>query len=208
VWADLFAGPLELRKGDFSRGFVAGSAEGWRLMPAEAFVATSAAWWPRLPFRHVHVYTRDQFPDELLDCDHLRRLTRLELQKGSGSQEVMREEFVVRLFGCDRFDRLVAFDTTFVPLSRPVVDAIRSAPFLRRLRRLCVQYCCLRHSGSLQFPDYPTMVRGDGLADRPGGAKAMIGRDLRRWANELLVVPPGETRWEALIEFTRRGGKE
>jgi uncharacterized protein (TIGR02996 family) len=202
-WADLFAAILP-EKRCFTRGFHDGTAEGRMQVSADTFVAHSAAWWPRLPFRQLTVTAVTQFPDEVLDCDYLRRLGWLDLFVSGVGEFILREEFVVRLFSCDRFDRLVSLTVNHLPLTRRIVDAIRACPFLPQLRKLWVGYWCAGHRGRLTFPGPDRYI-----APEPGGAPEAIGRQLDGLTDQLVVVPQWDTGWPAVQAATaeaRAGG--
>jgi hypothetical protein len=102
-----------------------------------------------------------------------------------------------------RFERLEELEVSRVALSRVAADAMRAAPFLDNLRRLSIDYYCVRHSAWIHCPDgvynsprIPRMKRGQ-IAEE-------LRKELRSLSRHYLVVPPGETLWQAMIEATRR----
>jgi uncharacterized protein (TIGR02996 family) len=117
-WADLFGNWKPQRK-HFRRGFHAGTFTNNASMSADDFAACSPRWWPWLPIRRVFLFTNDRFPETLLDCEYLRRLTRLRLYT-MGHERSPTEEFVVRLFGSTRFERLADLEINPMALSRAV----------------------------------------------------------------------------------------
>ncbi|MCE9566412.1 MAG: TIGR02996 domain-containing protein [Planctomycetes bacterium] len=203
-WTDLLP-PNGLRKESFTRGFTNGCMEGLAIVSPEVFTAHSARWWPLLPIRRLSLGTEKQFPDELLECEHLRRLTRLHLQKVAPFEHTFTEEFTVRLFASEQFVRLTEFVVSRVALSRATADALRAAPFLNNLRRLGLGYYSLGHSGWLLLPT-PDAYNSKDIPDVKHGE---ISRVLRERLDSLtgnhLIVQPGETSWRAMLEFTRTG---
>jgi uncharacterized protein (TIGR02996 family) len=203
-WRDLLAPPTLVTKEQFRRGFVSGSAEGTCPIPADRFLERSADLWPRLPLRDVELTPANgsvTFPAALLDCAHLRRLTRLKIC--SRWDRCIDEKFAVRLFSCDPFDRLRDLSAERVPLSRPVIDALRAVPYLPRLRYFVVRYMSTkygpRNRGLLQYP------RGDAPPE-PDSAHERLAEELSSVEPDLVVVPPGETDCEKIADHTRWRG--
>jgi hypothetical protein len=131
------------------------------------------------------------------------------VSNNTGWDEVLPEEFVVRLFSFNLFERLAVLRVGRVPLSRRVVDALRAAPYLRQLRRFDIGYLgasagdALR--SQLRFPR--GYVSGpDGLTKNPGGAVKALAKALPELEEHLVVVPPGETSCYTIVEHTRRVG--
>jgi uncharacterized protein (TIGR02996 family) len=197
-WADLLTG-WAISKDWFFRGFCRGTAE-WVLdLGADVFLARSPGWWPRLPIKRVRLMTANQFPDELLESDYLRRLTGLRVEKNGPYEHALAEEFMVRLFSSDQFARLEELEVVPIALSRAAADAMRSAPFLDNLKRLSVMYYSLGHMGWVVLPDQRAFHK----RDAPPVARGRVAAALRERLDELtanfLVVPPGETSWRAML---------
>jgi uncharacterized protein (TIGR02996 family) len=204
-WGDLLAPPTIVRKDNFRRGFVSGSAEETCTIPADRFLERSADLWPRLPLRCVQLTAASgsvAFPTALLDCAHLRRLTRLEVLSGWYGPCV-NEELVVQLFSRDRFDRLSDLTVQRVPFSRSVVDALRSAPYLPRLRHLYILGISLK--GGPYDNNWLSFPSGDEHPEEDG-AVAMLAKALPALEPYLVVVPPGETNATSILEHTRSLG--
>jgi len=203
-WADLLPAH-DMRKELFTRGFIKGSTEGVAVVSPEIFLAYSARWWPRLPIRMLFMGTESQFPDEMLECEYLRRLTLLRLQKGAPFEHTLTEEFTVRLFASERFERLTDFDVSRVALSRATFDAMRAAPFLDGLQRLCIRYYALGHSAALMCPEAPEYHDANPPRKERGQIAAMFRKRLDSLTGNYLIVQPGETSWRAMLAFTRMG---
>ena len=99
-------------------------------------------------------------------------------------------------------ERILKVERALAELSRAAADAMRAAPFLDNLRRLSIDYYCVRHSAWIHCPDgvynsprIPRMKRGEVAAE--------LRKELRSLSRHYLVVPPGETLWQAMIEATR-----
>jgi uncharacterized protein (TIGR02996 family) len=201
-WRDLFAPPTIVRKDDFHRGFISGSAAGMCRIPVDRFIARSEHLWPRVPIRCVQLTlppTSSEFPMALFDCASLRRLVRLEFSRQY--LRCLNEEFVIQLFSCGLFERLLELEVADVPLSRSVVQALRTSPYLSRLRRLNVQYTSIKNGERY----YDWLIFPSGAAHpEQSGAGAMLAKVLPKLEPYFVVVPPGETAHTAIIEHTRR----
>jgi len=203
-WADLLP-PDGMRKELFSRGFIRGSVIGEAVVSPEIFVTHSARWWPWLPIRRLWLGTANQFPDELLECEYLRRLALLRLQKLAPFEYALTEEFTVRLFASERFERLTEFEVGRVALSRATSDAMRAAPFLDGLQRLWIGCYALGHLANLLCPEAPEYNEANPPRKERGEIAAMLRKRLDSLTGNHLIIQPGETSWRAMLEFTRTG---
>jgi uncharacterized protein (TIGR02996 family) len=208
-WSDLAPTP-EFVKANFSRGFPRGAAEGMWSATVDDFAGRSHLWWPRHPIRRLSVYTPHYYdagrsPDAIFDSPHLPRLAWFEVDEFRSREYPLSEAFAVRLFSCDRFERLVALEVGPVPLSRRVVDAVLRAPFLPRLRRLHLRYCCLEGSHAIFYPSLE-MINTPGGMGEAGGAPEFVARELHQLRDELLVVPPGAVIYQTMLDHTQNGG--
>ncbi len=207
-WSDLCAPQSLFRKEDFRRGLVFGATEMACQISVERFVELSDRFWPRIPMRNVIMMCKGQVPDAFFDCAHLHRLTGLALLNAQFHTEILPEAFAIRFFSCDPFEQLEWLVVTRVPMSRPVVDALRTTPYFPRLRSLGIDYLGINAGaemgGELRFPtDYQHPLAGE-LAKRPGGAVKMIEKAIPELEKQLVVVPPGVVVCREIVEHTRR----